>query len=79
MLDVAGDILGQIRRAKTEAKTSQRTPVARARVHCDPPTRAIFTAVRSDLTEAGSVQEWILIEEPADTPVLVEVELAPST
>ena len=77
VLEMASEVLGQIRRAKTEAKTSQRTAVLRARVHCDSRQRDLFEAVRPDLTEAGSVQEWIVVDGPADAPISVDVELAP--
>jgi valyl-tRNA synthetase len=79
LLAVSSDVLGQIRRAKTEAKTSQKTSVVLARLHCDAQTRQMFEAVRSDITEAGSVQEWEIIDEPAGTAALIEVELASTT
>jgi valyl-tRNA synthetase len=78
LLAVSSDVLGQIRRAKTEAKTSQKTAVALARLHCDARTRQLFEAVRSDVTEAGSVLDWDIVEESAGAVVHVDVELAPT-
>ncbi len=76
ILTAASEILGQIRRAKTEAKTSQRTVVTRATLHCDAQAHEIFSMLRSDLTEAGSVQEWVVEEKSSGTPISVDIELA---
>jgi valyl-tRNA synthetase len=79
LVAVSSDILGQIRRAKTEAKTSQKTSVVLARLRCDASTRAMFESVRSDITEAGSVQEWEIISASDGTAAFVDVELAPAS
>ena len=73
------ETLGQIRRAKTEAKSSQKTPVASAVVTA---STADLTAIRSaeaDLTEAGSVQSWSYITDDSAATPQVSVELAADT
>jgi valyl-tRNA synthetase len=75
ILDTVGEILGQIRRAKTEAKTSQRTAVARCIVRGDARTLEILDLARADLTEAGSVREWSTESMPQGSAISVDVEL----
>jgi len=73
------ETLAQIRRAKTEAKSSQKTPVASAVVTA---STADLTAIRSaeaDLTEAGSVQSWSYITDDSAATPQVSVELAADT
>ncbi|MFZ9232384.1 MAG: class I tRNA ligase family protein, partial [Ilumatobacteraceae bacterium] len=53
-----GDVLAQVRRAKTEAKTSQKTPVASAVVSGSAEELAAIELGRADLSEAGSVRDW---------------------
>ena len=57
MLDVAADVLGSIRRAKSEAKLSQRAPVARVAVRDEAARIAALERVRADVIEAGSVAD----------------------
>jgi valyl-tRNA synthetase len=71
-----GEVLAQVRRAKTEAKTSQKTPVASAEVTGSPAELAAVETGRADLSEAGSVQAWSLIEGTG--PLTVTVVLAPA-
>jgi len=47
-----------VRRAKTEAKTSQKTPVASAVVSGSAEELAAIELGRADLSEAGSVRDW---------------------
>ena len=74
VLDVAADVLAQIRRAKTTAKRSMRSAVSSVTV-VDTPER--ITALRSaegDVRDAGGV----MVLDTAEGPELaVEVELAP--
>jgi valyl-tRNA synthetase len=65
-----------VRRAKTEAKNSQKTPVASAEVTGSPAELAAVETGRADLSEAGSVQAWSLIEGTG--PLTVTVVLAPA-
>ena len=76
LLDPIGEVLSQIRRAKTEAKTSQKTKVARALVTASPAALANFDFGRPDLTEAGSVLMWETIADTAADSISVAVELA---
>ncbi|MHB8438632.1 MAG: class I tRNA ligase family protein, partial [Acidimicrobiales bacterium] len=72
VLDVASDVLGAIRRAKTGAKRSMRWPVSRLTVADVAPRLALIEAAASDLRQAGAVTELVLIEGEA----AIEVELA---
>jgi valyl-tRNA synthetase len=65
--------LGEIRRAKTEAKRSMRTDVVRAVVHADPEQLDALRAAAGDLADAGRVADLVI--EPGDGTV--DVELAP--
>jgi len=75
-LEAVGSVLGQIRRAKTEAKRSQKTVVDEVRVEG---TERVLDAVRetrADLTDAGSVREWVFVESAANATPLVTTTLA---
>ncbi|HLI44255.1 MAG TPA: valine--tRNA ligase [Acidimicrobiales bacterium] len=70
----AGEVLAAIRKAKSEAHVSMRTPVASCGVHG--PARAVepVRAMASDLCEAGAVESLVL--DPAgDGALEVEVVL----
>ena len=54
-LEVVSEILGRVRRAKTEAKLSQRAPVSRLVVHT--PSRHAVEPAREDLVDALTVTE----------------------
>ena len=73
-LDLTCEVLAAVRRAKTAAKTSQRTPVAVLTVRAPTATLEAFADGVSDLIDAGSVTDLRL--EPYDGPLTVEVELA---
>jgi valyl-tRNA synthetase len=75
-LDVACDVLGRVRRAKTEAKVSQRAEVAVLTVSGPDDARAALELARDDLLDAGSIRELVLI---AGDTLACEVELCPST
>jgi valyl-tRNA synthetase len=57
MLDVVCAILSEVRRAKTEAKQSQRVEVAELRVFAPARLHAAVEAGRADLADAGSILE----------------------
>jgi valyl-tRNA synthetase len=63
-LDVVSEILGRVRRAKTEAKLSQRAPVARLVVHA--PSRSAVEPASGDLVDALTVTEFELVEATGD-------------
>jgi valyl-tRNA synthetase len=67
-------VLGEVRKAKTEAKASLRAPVERVAVHGPSARLALVGAARADLAEAGSVADFALVEGGED--LRVEVVLA---
>jgi valyl-tRNA synthetase len=76
MLVPVSEVLAAVRRAKTEAKLSQRATVEELVVDGPPTALAAIEACRTDLAEAGSVARFAL--SPGDT-LLTAVRLAPST
>ncbi len=73
VLETTSDVLGQVRRAKSEAKLSQRAPVARLVVRDGPERLDALRAAESDLRDAGSVAELVLEEADQDS---VDISLA---
>jgi valyl-tRNA synthetase len=73
-LDAVSDVLAMVRRAKTEAKVSQRAAVALVTVEAPQKTLALLDVGLADLKDAGTIQEIRLVA--ADGPVRTEVELA---
>jgi valyl-tRNA synthetase len=57
---VAAEVLGHVRRTKSEAKVSQRAPVARAVVRATAAQLDAVRAAASDLRDAGSIDELVL-------------------
>ncbi len=78
LLEVAATILGEIRRAKTEAKRSLRTAVERAEVSAPDATIAAFTLVQRDVCEAGNVAEVVTSVDASLAAPTVGVELEPA-
>ena len=76
LLDPGLEVLALVRRAKTEAKASQRTKVAVARVRAPAEHHPAIRTVLADLREAGSIVELELSE--ADR-VDCDVELVAET
>jgi len=72
VLDVAAEVLGQVRRAKTTAKRSMRAPVATLTVTDTPDRLEALAAAEGDLRDAGGVVE--LITRTGDGSV-VDIEL----
>jgi valyl-tRNA synthetase len=72
VLAAAGEVLGQVRKAKSAAKTSMRTGVARLVVHDTAERLALIEKARPDLVNAGVVTEFVA--EEGD--FAVEVDLA---
>lgn len=70
-LGQVGEVLGRVRRAKTEAKVSQRSAVSRLAVTAPAVTLDAVRAAQDDLVEAGSIEALELREGPD-----LEVELA---
>jgi valyl-tRNA synthetase len=55
MLETVSAVLAEVRRAKTEAKVSQRAKVASAMVTCDSTRRSTLELARTDLVNAGNI------------------------
>ena len=76
ILDPVCEVLAVIRRAKTEAKTSQRTPVAVATVTADATFIAAVQTGQADLIDAGTVENVRFVEGDGPTTVVELAQLA---
>ena len=76
VLAPVSEVLAAVRRAKTEAKLSQRAAVEELIVEGPPEALAAIEACRIDLAEAGGIATFTLSEGPA---LSTTVRLAPST
>ena len=70
VLSVAGDALGSIRRAKTEAKRSMRWPVTTVVVRDTAERTAALTLASDDVGEAGSVETFDIAPADGVAPVV---------
>ena len=76
LIDPTLELLGHVRRAKTEAKVSQRAEVATLQVNAPASAHAALSAGRDDLLDAGSILQFTV----ADADVLdCAIQLVPST
>ena len=76
-LDAVSEVLGQVRRAKTEAKVSQRAAVAVAAGHGAPGSTRPARVGENDLIDAGSIISLTL--QASDSPGIdIAIELAPA-
>jgi valyl-tRNA synthetase len=77
LLDAICDAIGVIRRAKTEAKVSQRAVVMEASFVAGIDAASAITTGWADIADAGSVEKWSIAS--ADTnEITVNVTLAPN-
>jgi valyl-tRNA synthetase len=76
MLETVSAVLAEVRRAKTEAKVSQRAKVASAMVTCDSTRRSTLELARTDLVNAGNIAS---LEFSDGDSVAVSVTLAEQT
>lgn len=77
LLDAICSAIGVIRRAKTEAKVSQRAVVTEASFITSINAASAITAGWADIADAGSVEKWSI--SAADTnEIMVNVTLAPN-
>ena len=77
VLAAAAEVLGQVRRAKSEARRKLRTPVEQAHVQAPPDFLAALAAARADLCDAGNITDLVLSVEAGDGAApTVDVELA---
>ncbi len=72
VLDVAAAVLGEVRKAKSEARQSMRAEVRLAVVSDTPERLAALRLVEADVKEAGRIDE-LSCEESADFSVKVEL------
>jgi valyl-tRNA synthetase len=70
---VASDVLGELRKAKTEAKRSMKTAIVRAAVADKRERIAAARLAESDLRDAGNVQD-LTFAEADEFSVTVELE-----
>jgi valyl-tRNA synthetase len=77
ILDAVGQVLAAVRRAKTEAKLSPKSPVDVVRVSGPPGWIAAVRAAASDLCDAGNVAR-LDVAESADITISVELPSAPA-
>jgi len=70
--------LGEIRRAKTEAKVSQRAVASNVVVTGSENSISAITDAWPDIADAGSVQQWTSHIDQDRTLPSVEVTLAPT-
>jgi valyl-tRNA synthetase len=75
VLAVAAEVLGALRKAKTEAKRSMKSTITRAEVADTPERIAAARLVASDLRDAGNVVDLVLTEAGDDAALTVAVEL----
>ncbi|MEY2400341.1 MAG: valyl-tRNA synthetase [Ilumatobacteraceae bacterium] len=76
LLVPVSEVLAAVRRAKTEAKLSQRAAVDELIVEGPPTALRAIEEGRSDLAEAGAIAQFTLSEGPV---LRTTVRLAPST
>ena len=76
VLAAAAEVLGQVRRAKSEARRKLRTPVEQAHVTASPVFLAALGAATADLCDAGNIADLVLSVEAGDGGPTVDVKLA---
>jgi valyl-tRNA synthetase len=78
LLSTVGEVLSQIRRSKTKAKTSQRTAVESIRIFATTTQLHFIESCLHDLRNAGGFSDVDLVEHDHD-PISVQVRLAPTS
>ena len=74
MLDTVASVVGEVRKAKSDAKVSMRTDVTKASVHASAEQVAQLQSARGDLSAVGRIAELELVDGASE--ILVTVELA---
>ncbi|MFZ1439499.1 MAG: valine--tRNA ligase, partial [Candidatus Microthrix subdominans] len=72
---LAAQVLHEVRRTKTEARTGMRTAVRRLEVSAPPELLDRLETVRGDLVDAGVVQEFVTTPTDTGADLTVSVEL----
>ena len=75
-LAAAAEVLGQVRRAKSEARRKLRTPVTQAQVTAPPEFLEALAAATGDLCDAGNIVELVLSTAGDGEAPSVETTLA---
>ncbi|HLR55423.1 MAG TPA: valine--tRNA ligase [Actinomycetales bacterium] len=75
VLPVAGSALAELRRTKSEAKVSMRTPLIRAELAIPSAHLSAIEAIASDLAAAGHVEALQLVPGDSDEPAIITSEL----
>ncbi|WP_419843007.1 valine--tRNA ligase [Candidatus Poriferisodalis sp.] len=75
--ELTASVLGEVRRAKTEARRSLRVPAARVTVSASPSDIELLETTRRDLIDAGRIEELSLAVDDAATRPVVNAVLAP--
>jgi valyl-tRNA synthetase len=75
VLAVAGEVLAHVRKAKSTAKVTMKTPVTALVVTDSPERLALVSLAQADLSNAGLVSEIVLVEAAAGAEPSVEVTL----
>ena len=78
LVDAAAGVLVALRRAKTEARVSMRSPVARCVVTGPQPLVELIELAAADLADAGAIAQLDLLADPSATELSVAVELGSS-
>ncbi len=76
LVDAVALVLVALRRAKSEAKGSMRTQVARCHVTGPPSLVELVELASGDLADAGAIEQLDLVRDPGAATLSVEVELA---
>ena len=72
---LAAQVLHEVRRTKTEARTGMRTAVRRLEVSAPPDLIERLETVRGDLVDAGVVEALVMTPAAGDAELTVSVEL----
>jgi valyl-tRNA synthetase len=73
-LAVAGEVIAEVRKAKSEAKLSMRAEVAAVLVRADPDRLAVLAGVADDLRAAGRIGTLTTADHP-EPVLLTQVKL----
>jgi valyl-tRNA synthetase len=77
LLGAVSDVLGSIRRVKSEAHRSMRAPVVSCTVIGPAQLVELLELARHDLTQAGTISELRFVTVDGAAGLIVEVELGP--
>ena len=69
VLDAVGEVLSHVRRAKTEAKVSQRSPVERVEIAARPSFIDALRRGEGDLRDAGGIADLVTVETDDDPKI----------